>query len=192
MKRYGKLAAFCLAVVTLTAFDHAAMAYINIYRMGPFWTTSASYDTLNGNMIGGEVRFFRDSTDTLLVGDVVYLSRSNTVHKSTTLANYTTIAGVVVGGSYKGMRLANAATNVGDTATLAHGTVIVLVRGRTWVKPDTGLSPGAQLLPSTATAGQAHARIAAALIDTFYRAYGRMIDSGISGTASLASISIRY
>lgn len=192
MKRLQRFLGVLAIVGAIGGLTAATMAYSNVTGIGTFWRSTAPYDTARGWRIGGETRVYRDSTDTLLVGDVVYLSRSNTIHKSATLANYNTIAGVVVGGTVTGMQGARDSANVGDTATLAHGTVLVLKCGRTWIKPDSGLSPGAQLLPSTATAGQAHARIAAAVVDTFNRAYGQLVDSGVSGVASLANICVRY
>lgn len=181
-----------VVVILCIAAAAAPTSYSTVTRLGTFWSSTAAYDTARGWRVGGDVRVYRDSTDTLLVGDVVYLSRNNTVHKSATLANYTTVVGVVIGGTRTSMTAATDSVNVGDTATLAHGTVLVLTSGRTWIIPDSGLSPGAVLLPSTATAGRAHARITAALVDTFSRSYGQLVDSGVSGVASLANIRTRY
>lgn len=184
------LAALAIAILSTAAWDSYLASYVNTTKIGTFFTTSAAFDSSTEGMIGGETRIYKDSTDTLLVGDVVYLSRANTVHKTTTLASYNAIVGVVVGGSNTHMQGANSTANLGDTACFAHGRVLVLKRGRFFVKVDSaGVAPGLALIPSTSLAGAAKARTTA--IDTFFRVYAMTLDTAIAGSAVMVDIAVK-
>jgi len=187
-KRMGAL--LTLAVLALSAFMVYSGTYVNIVRTGPYTTPSTAFDsTTAGGQPGGTVRIYKDSTDTMLVGDVVYLARSR-VHKSTTIAGYNTVAGVVVGGSATSMRGNITKAGWHDTASFAYGRVYVLTCGRAYVSADSvGLAPGTQLIPSTSVAGAVKARTT--VIDTNYRVMGFTLDSAVAGAAVMARICVK-
>lgn len=178
-------------ICTVAATTFVATTYRPVSRLGPYYTSNSTYDTATGGSPGGLVYFFKNGADTLIVGDVVYLSANNTVLKSGTLANYNAVAGVVVGGTKTNMQVVTSAPAATDTAAYANQTVVVLVSGRTWVRVDTttaGISAGVAIMPSL-VAGKVKARTTA--IDTFSRIIGKMIDTGIASTQVLARINIK-
>ena len=187
MKRLLALGAIICSVVTM-AF---VTTYASIARIGPFYTSTVGFDTAAGGQVGGQVRYYKNGVDTLIVGDVVYLSANNTVRKSTTLANYNTIAGVVVGGNKTSMRGITSSPVSTDTAATANGTAIVLSCGRAYVRIDAaaGIAPGLLIQPSTNVAGKVMAK--ASTIDSLYRSVGRLVDTGVVSTQVLANICIR-
>lgn len=204
MNRFIRALSVLILFAASVAFaSTAALSYVNITRIGTYWNTSQAYDSVLGGQPGGKVvTYLCDSTTSqaLLTGDVVYISRNNMVAKSATIANYNTVAGVVVGGSRTNMQAAQAITNfANDTSCLATGSggawqnnkVLVLTNGRTWVKVDAaaGIPPGTLLLPSTTTAGKVKGN--AASLDSLQRTIGRIVDTGIVSTQVLANINIK-
>lgn len=179
-------------VVAVTAFAAVTTTYRSVQRLGPYYSSIMGYDTsLAGGAVGGEVRIYKNGTDTLIVGDVVYLSARNTVLKSATLANYNTIIGVVVGGQKTNMQAVVTKPASTDTAATSGQNVLVMSHGRTWIWADTttaGIAPGTKVIPSL-VAGKAKARTTA--IDSFYRIFATVIDSGVRNTATLALISVK-
>jgi hypothetical protein len=182
-----KIVLMMAAVAALTAFATTK----SLIRIGPFYTSTIAYDTLTGGAVGGEVRIYQNGVDTLIVGDVVYLSAQNKVRKSSTLANYNTIVGVVVGGSKTNMLAISSSPAATDTAALANGKAIVLSRGRAYVRVDAAvaLSPGALIQPSVTVAGKV--TVKAAPLDSLFRVFGRMVDTGVVSTSALANINVR-
>lgn len=180
-----------IAVITSIAGTAFVSTYASVARIGPFYTSTVAFDTAAGGQPGGQVRIFKNGVDTLIVGDVVYLSANNTVRKSTTLASYNTIMGVVVGGTKTSMRGLVSAPAATDTAALASQQVIVLSEGRAYVRIDAaaGIAPGLLLQPSATVAGKVMAR--ATTIDSLHRAIGRLIDTGIVSTQVLAHINVK-
>ncbi len=189
MKKLLPLVLMLTAAVGITAFT---TSYYPVQTLGPYFNSKIKSDTATGGSPGGEVRVFKNGVDTLIVGDVVYLSANNTVRKSATLALYNTVAGVVVGGTSTSMQAATTAPASTDTAAKgATAKVLVMTSGRAWVRIDAaaGIGPGLLLAPSTTVAGKVKA--APAIIDTFYRYFGRLIDTGIVSTQVLAHINVK-
>ena len=188
MKKLGLI----LFVMAVSAFAAVTTTYKQVKTLGPYYNTTEKYDATTGGQAGGDVRIWKNGVDTLFVGDVVYVSANNTVRKSATLALYNTIAGVVVGGTKTSMSGVTSIPGATDTAALASQQVLVMTRGRTWVRVDTvaaGISAGAEIKPSIYVAGASAAKSTA--IDSFYRAFGRMIDTGIASTRVLAYINVK-
>jgi|SRR5678809_221714 len=188
MKKLGLLL-FVMAVGAFTAFT---TTYKQVKTLGPYYNTTEKYSASLGGQAGGEVRIFLNGVDTLIVGDVVYISANNTVRKSATLANYNKVAGVVVGGTKTNMSGATSAPAATDTAATAGQQVLVLTTGRAWVRVDTvavGIPAGTLIQPSIYVAGKVMAK--AASIDSLNRVIGRMIDSGGLSTQALAHINVK-
>lgn len=163
-RRMALFAALALALVTVgtaaTPAVRSAVAETELRFMGPFWTTTMSLDSLNGGQVGGETRTYL-AGGTLLVGDVVSLTASNTVTKTTTAADHEKVVGVVVGGRSTGMRAKLDSADLGTTAAVVNRPVLVLRQGRTWVRMDTvtatdTLAPGRRVKPSVLNAGRVH------------------------------------
>lgn len=189
MKRSFAFVALLLLSISATAI--VSTSYKPLARIGPYYTTTDKYDATTGGQVGGYVTIYKNGADTLLVGDLVYISAQNTVLKSGTLANYNTLAGVVVGGTKTNMRGVTSAPAATDTAAYAGQPVLVLSEGRTWVKVDTttgGIAAGALIMPSLVS-GKVKAK--AATIDSLFRVVGRMIDSSAVSVPALAHISIK-
>ena len=191
-----KLLPLVLMIIATASVTAGAMffttSYSQVQTIGPYTTSKIKSDTATGGAAGGDIRIYKNGVDTLIVGDVVYISANNTVRKSTTLANYSTIAGVVVGGTSTNMAAVTSTPAATDTAAKgATAKVLVMARGRTWVRIDAaaGIAPGSLLLPSTTVAGKVKGFGTA--IDTFYRSVGRLIDTGIVSTQVLAHISVK-
>lgn len=189
--RISSLAFIAAAVILSTAASIFVSSKSTVFRMGPFYNSTLAYDTAAGGQVGGEVRNYKNGVDTLIVGDVVYISANNKVRKSTTLALYNTIAGVVVGGSFTSNRAVTSVPVATDTAALANGTALVMSCGRAYVRIDAaaGIAPGLALQPSATVAGKVMAR--AASLDSLSRTVGRLVDSGIVSTSVLANVCIR-
>jgi hypothetical protein len=83
-------------------------------------------------------------------------------------------------------------TGVQVLVATANQRVVVLHRGRAWVRIDTttgtGIAAGTQLIPG-AGIGMAKARTTA--IDSFGRIFGKLIDSGVIGRMTLANINVK-
>ena len=108
----------------------AFMSLQPVSRIGPFFTTTTAWDTGGGGQTGGYVQFYKvKATDSLKIGDVVFLKDSGTltqtVSKSITIANYNSLAGVVVGGTRTTMQAYNDSGVVGTLAGTGGQTVIV-------------------------------------------------------------------
>lgn len=160
-----------------------------VARIGPFYTSSAAWDSATALQPGGRVVYFI-AADSEKIGDVVYISSVNHVSKSSTIANYNAIAGVVVGGARVNMQASIQASDVGTLVATANQRVIVLREGRTWVKADAAdsLRAGARVQPSTTVAG---ATMNLATIDSLGRVFGKMITTGAASAVALAEINVR-
>jgi hypothetical protein len=187
-KRLLFLGAICVAI---TAFSAFVTTYSQPVGIGPYFNTKEKYVAATGGAPGGEVRVFKNGVDTLIVGDVVYQSAINTVRKSTTLVNYNSIAGVVVGGTRTAMSAATTVPTSTDTAAYANQQVLVMTSGRTWVRIDAAapIVAGTLIIPSTTVAGKVKGN--PGVIDSFYRAIGRLIDTGVVSTQVLAHVNVK-
>jgi len=180
-----------LVVITAAFTSVITTTYRPTQRIGPYFGSNTPYSAATGGQAGGYVEVYKDTVDTLIVGDVVYIAKNNVVTKSATLANYNTVAGVVVGGTKTNMRGVTSAPASTDTAAFANQNVLVLRYGRAWVRVDTttaGIPAGALIIPSL-VAGKVKAKSTA--IDSLYRAIGRMLDTGIASTQVLALINVK-
>lgn len=181
-----------LIVVTSAFTAIATTTYRPTQKIGPYFGSSNAYSAATGGQAGGYVEIYKDTVDTLIVGDVVYIvGKGNVVTKNATLANYNTVAGVVVGGTRTNMQGVTSAPAATDTAAYANQNVLVLRYGRTWVRVDTttaGIPAGALIIPSL-VAGKVKAKSTA--IDSAYRVIGRMLDTGIASTQVLALINVK-
>lgn len=157
-RRLAIAAMLMITVAASTAAVRSAAPSSTLRFLGPYWTTTQSFDSLNGGQVGGETRTYL-AGGTLLVGDVVYLSANNTVNKSATASNHEKVVGVVVGGRSTNMLLALDSADVGTTAAAVNRPVIVLRQGRAWVMLDTvtatdTIHAGDRIKPSTGIAGR--------------------------------------
>lgn len=187
MKKQTKILAALVGLVLLIAAI-PFVTTVTVRALGPFYTTPFPFDSATGQQIGGQVQYYIAS-DSVRIGQVVYISGHNTVATSATLANYNKLAGVVVGGTRTGMQASVSASDTSTLAATANQRAIVLTRGRYWVLDSTGgIGPGLIVRPS-GTAG----RIAVALsaIDTNARNFGRVIDTVKSGASGLIQISVK-
>lgn len=164
---WRRMAAFAgLLAVTLIASTAAsrhtaenAIAGSSIRYVGPFYSTQQSFDSTAGGQVGGEVRIYlAASTDTLRIGDVVFESANNTAGKSATASNHEKVLGVVVGGRSTDMACSLLSADVATIAALPNRPVIVLRRGRTYVRVDSitatdTVHAGDRIKPSTLRAG---------------------------------------
>lgn len=178
--------------ILVMGFGSFLATTMSITRFGPFFTSQVAFDSLGGGQPGGQGRWYR-AADSLLVGDVVYISDTNKVAKSATLANYNTIAGVVVGGARLDGRTSVASADVGTLVATANQRVFVLTTGRTWMKSsnNAAIIPGRRILPSDSIAGRFDTIITAALIDTQQRWIGRTITAGAALGTVLTSVNIK-
>lgn len=153
-----------LAIATTVAARKAPpppIAGSSIRFVGPFYSTQQSFDSTNGGQVGGEVRIYlAQSTDTLKIGDIVVYTGNNTVGTSATGSAHEKVMGVVVGGRSTSMDCSLLSADVGTTAALPNRPVIILRRGRTYVKMDTAtatdtLHAGDRFKPSTLNKGKA-------------------------------------
>ena len=115
-------------------------------RHEPFTADDAS------EFVGGQVVKFTAGSQTLLIGDCVYLSAANTVDKSSTTANYVSYIGVVVGGTSTYFQCGSNDSDVGVTAALTGKEVLVQISGVAWVPSAAAFDLGDQLQVAT-TAG---------------------------------------
>lgn len=126
--------------------------------IGPFYSTQLSFDSTNGGQVGGEVRIYL-ATDTLRIGDVAVYTGNNTVNKSSTGSAHEKVMGVVVGGRSTSMDCSLLSADVGTIAALPGRPVVLLRRGRTYVRVDTvtatdTVHAGDRIKPSTGIAGR--------------------------------------
>lgn len=105
--------------------------------------------------IGGLIAKFTAGA-TLLIGDVVYVSGSDTVNKSTTNADYQKFAGVVVGGqTYSANEdVLSTLDEVGGTAATVDQWVLVQYAGIAPYKSDGAITAGARIIPDASVAGE--------------------------------------
>lgn len=154
------LAVTLVASVAATRYSaESAIAGSSIRFVGPFYSTQQSYDSTAGGQVGGEVRIYNAAAaDTLRIGDVVYESANNTAGKSATASNHEKVLGVVVGGRSTNMDCSLLSADVATIAALPNRPVIVLRRGRTYVRVDSitatdTVHAGERIKPSTLRAG---------------------------------------
>lgn len=194
MKKKFGFALLVFGVAVLSAFGTATfMATTQVQRIGPFWRSVATYDSLTALQAGGRVVIAHngEASDSLRIGQVVFWSDTNEVSVSATLADYNKIAGVVVGGASTDMQ---AGTAISDTSTLAAvpgARVIVLVQGRTWVLNDANgaITIGQRIIPSDATQGRAE--VITTAIDSNFRAIGKAVVGSAASKAILTEVNIK-
>lgn len=183
-----------LAVFAIAATSFHFITGYTPRQIGAFYYSQANFDSATAQGIGGVVKIYLvGAADTERVGNIAYLSSANTVKHSATLTNYNAIAGVVVGGAATGMQASLALADTGTIAGIPGQQVLVLERGRTYVLADTqaGFSPGTQVLPSikSGMGGRLNARLTT--IDTFFRIFGKTVDTTVSGKAVLVDVRVR-
>jgi hypothetical protein len=192
LKAFLGLALFAVAV---SGFTTAMLATMSVTRFGPFFMPQTAFDSLTGGQPGGQVRVYivGGTTDTLLVGDVVYFSDTNKVTKSATLANYNRLAGVVVGGTRTDNRAAVTASEVGGSAGTSGQRVFVLKQGRTWIRSSQNavIIAGKTVLPSDSIAGRFDTTLTAAVIDTQHRILGRTVIATAALGVGLIDVNVR-
>lgn len=200
MKGWKKLLGFVVAVALVSgtsAFTAVwAFSTAQIQRIGPFYTSQVAPDSLLGNNTGGRFNYAMvgGTTDTLLIGDVVYWSDTNKVTKSTTRANYSMIAGVVVGGAFTGNNVAHiSSSDVGTQASASNKWVMICKQCRTWMRSgDNGIMiAGRRVLPSDSVAGRFDSSLTASVIDTFYRMIGRTVTATPAAGVGLVDVNIK-
>lgn len=156
---FAILAAAVVSVAATSARSdaHSAVA-APVTQLGPFVSMQTAFDSTSGNAVGGVVRYYINacSTDTLKIGQAVYLSANNGVCTSTTGSNHEKAVGIVVGGRSTNMIPKDASADVGTAAALPSRPVIVLRTGRMWVMNDAAdtVRAGDRCKPSTNTAGK--------------------------------------
>ncbi len=191
-KKYAILAAFVIGVV-ITAFVDATIAFTNVQRIGPFYTTAAPFDSTNIGAVGGRVITFL-AGDSEFVGSVVYVAAKNTTKLDTVLTHYNNTAGVVVGGSRNNMRGSTDSSDVGTLAAIAGQRVLVATQGRVWVTVDTvgtGIAPGTAVIPSNKQGMRGRVAARTTVIDTFNRIIGRLVDTGVVNTKRLINLNVK-
>lgn len=92
------------------------------------------------------------------LGDIVYLSGTRTVNKSTTLSNHKLIVGVVVGGANTEMKYVTDSAQY-NVLTVADANELVLIQysGIAYVIAAAAIAVGVPLIPDTSTAGRVKA-----------------------------------
>lgn len=194
-KRFGALAIIALGIFAMGfAPTIAAITGVTPRNAGVYFYSQANFDSATIGGVGGVVKVYQvDAADTERIGDIAFISSKNSVKHSATITDYNAIAGVVVGGTATSMQ---ASYVVGDTSTIAGlpgQQVLVLERGRAWVLADTqaGFAPGNQVLASikSGMGGRLNKRLTT--IDTFFRIFGKTIDTTISGKAVLVDVRVR-
>ncbi len=197
IRKFGRgvgIALLC-AVVGAASFTVATISTSTPVRQpGPVIALQTSLDsTLGTGRFGGIVTgFLAKSTDTLNIGDVVFLDTLGFVSKSATLANYNKVVGVVVGGRSDTMNVRSDSASVGTAAALPLQKVIVMRWGLAWMFSDSltaGLTAGTGVIPSSSTAGYLRARTTA--IDSFNRIFGKTINGGAKNTKVQVLINVK-
>jgi hypothetical protein len=195
MKRFKYLLVPLAFVLTVAMTSAVTMAVGQLYpavRIGAYWTTNIAFDSTNVGAVGGQVLPYL-SGDSSWIGDVVYISAKNTIKHDTILTNYNNVAGVVVGGTRTSMQATADSGSVGSLAATNGQRVLVLTKGRAWVTLDTqpGAPPGTLMFPSNRQGQRGRVVKRTTAIDTFYRALGRIVDTGVLGTKRLINVSIK-
>lgn len=189
-----------LAVLVLAVGALAFTSYVpsvadvgGVVSLGQFVTERVSAsDTATLQPAGGVAEAYK-AGDSARMGRVMYFSAANEVKSSVTLANYNTLAGVVCGGARTSMKCLR---NLTDTSTLVATSgqkVLLIVRGRYYVLLDTasGISPGTAIIPGSCSTCAGRARGRTTALDTFYRVFGKILDTGVTNKAVLADIRVR-
>jgi len=194
MKHLKKYQLLGLAAVIALVSAFSSNAFVTTYpliRTGPAVTTTLPFDSTTGGQAGCIQSRIFNANDSLRVGQVTYFTAKNKVDASATLANYNAIAGVVIGGARTSMATTFAIADTSTLAATANQRVILCITGRLYVLVDTvtgGIAPGKQIIPSLVK-GRVKERSTA--IDTFYRVFGKMVDTGVRNSVALAQIAIR-
>ncbi len=197
LRSIGRFAGIGLLVAAVGAASYTVATISTstpVRQPGPIIALQSSLDsTLGTGRIGGIVTsFLAKSTDTLNIGDAVFLDTLGFVSKSATLANYNKLVGVVVGGRSDTMNVRTDSTSVGSAAALPLQKVIVMRWGLTWMFSDSltaGLTAGTGVIPSSTTAGYIRARTTA--IDSFNRVFGKSINGGAKSTKVQVLINVK-
>lgn len=194
--RMAKLCAM-LSLVCLTAAATFKFATVQVELSAPFMASANPWDSLTAGQVGGRVQIANvgGTTDTLLIGDVVYWSDTNRVTKSATLANYNAIAGVVVGGARLTpiMSAAIASTDVGTVAATTGQRVWILKQGRMWMRSSQNavVIAGRRVIPSDSIAGRWDTTLTAQVIDSAQRMIGRTVTATAALAVGLVDVNIR-
>jgi hypothetical protein len=189
----GALVVLSLVLATASIAYTAAQPKYSIQLIGTFWNTSQRLDSAgSGGQIGGKVVSYV-AGDSEFVGSVVYIFAKNTTKLDTILTNYNKVAGVVMGGARTSFNGYADSASVGTLAATVGQVVYVLVNGRAWVTVDTqaGIAPGSEIIPSNRQGQRGRVAAKTTAIDSFYRAIGRIVDTGVIGTKRVANINIR-
>lgn len=182
------VAVLALAVCVALPASSAQTVYTATVNKSYFIGSLAGFDSTLGGQAGGYV-VTKIANDSLKVGDVVFDTASNRVAKSATLAMYNKIVGVVVGGARTSARGVISSSGVGTLAATANQRVVVLQRGRAWMKSADSVYFGQEVIPSTAVAGTFKRRTTA--IDSLHRIIGRAVFTKDSGQAVLVDVTIK-
>lgn len=113
-----------------------------------------SSSNLDSNATGGIVHLFTAASNTLVVGDAVFLAGVGIVDRSTTAANYAGFVGFVVGGEQNNYRTDDA---IGTSAATSGRPVMVQISGvARAIVGASGFTAGSNFnaVPSGATAGR--------------------------------------
>lgn len=189
----GALAVLGLVLATAAVAFVAAQPKYSIAGLATYWNTIQRQDSAgSGGQVGGKVITYV-AGDSEFIGSVVYMFAKNTTKLDTVLTNYNKVVGVVVGGQRQSGQAFADSASVGTLAATSGQFVIVLTQGRAWVTVDTqaGITPGAVIIPSNRQGQRGRVAAKTTAIDSFYRAIGRIVDTGVIGTKRLANINIR-
>lgn len=187
---------YLVPLLFLMAFTGIAAVVAPTYpmvRLGSYWTSVQAFDSTNIGVSGGQVLTYL-AGDSEFVGSVAYISAKNTVKMDTILTHYNNVAGVVIGGSRTSFQGLPDSASVGTLAAIAGQRVFVLIQGRTWVTLDTvgtGISPGSMMIPSNKQGMRGRVAAKTTAIDSFYRALGKIVDTGVVNTKRLINVSIK-
>lgn len=193
MKKFGKPLAVLALFVCATAFTAVVATLYPVARIATFWTSNQAFDSTNIGVVGGQVITYL-AGDSEWVGRVVYVSAKNTVKHDTILTNYNKVAGVVVGGTRTSNQAYPDSASVGTLAAVSGQRVFVLIQGRAWVTIDTvgtGISPGQVMIPSNKQGMRGRVAAKTTAIDSFYRAVGKLVDTGVVNTKRLINVNIK-
>lgn len=190
-KKLGSIAAILLFGAAVSAFT--MMATAGILRVGGsgYLTSSVVWDSLGGKQTGGIVfQYNAGTSESLKVGDVVYMKANNAVGKSATLATNNPLVGIVVGGQrLTGNGAATDSSDVGTLVATAGQKVWVVTHGRAWTKTSDSVYFGDQIIPGSAVAGTIKRRTTA--IDSLNRIIGRAISTIDSGKKVVVSVNVK-
>lgn len=156
----------------------------------PFVLLDTTDEVALGPATGGQVLPFTAGA-TLLVGDVVYLTTTNTVNKTNVIATVGTgFVGVVVGGAAFASDGSvqsddvNQTTLVGQTAATVGQRVLVQISGVANVVAGAAVVAGVALTSDTTTSG----RVLTNAAGTF----GQLLGNAVTAAAGAASVFKMY